>query len=105
MVSRNLEIPEDAIAEFCRRWKITELAVFGSALREDFRPDIDVDVLVAFAPEARWGLFDMVRMREDLKKILGREVDLVSRRGVEQSRNRLRRKAILSSAEPIYVQT
>ena len=104
MVSRNLDIPEDAIAEFCRRWKITELAVFGSALGEDFRPDSDVDVLVTFARGARWTLFDMVHMREGLEQILGRSVDLVSRRGVEQSRNPLRRQAILSSAEPIYVQ-
>jgi hypothetical protein len=104
MVSRNLDIPEDAIAEFCRRWKITELAVFGSALGEDFRPDSDVDVLATFARGARWTLFDMVHMREGLEQILGRSVDLVSRRGVEQSRNPLRRQAILSSAEPIYVQ-
>ena len=104
MVSRNLDIPEGAIAEFCRRWKITELAVFGSALGEDFRPDSDVDVLATFARGARWTLFDMVHMREGLEQILGRSVDLVSRRGVEQSRNPLRRQAILSSAEPIYVQ-
>jgi hypothetical protein len=104
MVSRHLEIPEDAIAGFCRRWEIKELAVFGSALRADFRSDSDVDVLVTFAAGARWTLFDMVHMREDLEKILGRRVDLVSRRGVERSRNPLRRQAILSSAEPIYVQ-
>jgi predicted nucleotidyltransferase len=104
MVSRNLAVPEDAVAAFCGRWKITELAVFGSALREDFRPDSDVDVLVTFSADARWGLFDMVRMKDDLAGILGREVDLVTRRGVEQGRNPLRRQAILSSAEPIYVQ-
>jgi len=104
MASRNLEIPEEAIAEFCRRWRITELAVFGSALRENFRPDSDVDVLATFAPAARWTLFDMVHMQEELARILGRSVDLVSRRGVEQSRNPLRRRAILSSAEAIYVE-
>jgi predicted nucleotidyltransferase len=104
MVSRNLGIPEDAVADFCRRWKITELAVFGSALRDDFRPDSDVDVLVTFSPEARWTLFDMVHMKDELEAIFGRCVDLVTRRGVEQSRNPLRRQAILSSAEPIYVQ-
>jgi len=104
MVSRQLEIPQDAIAEFCRRWQITELAVFGSALGPDFRSDSDVDVLVTFAAGARWTLFDMVHMREELEKIVGRHVDLVSRRGVERSRNALRRKAILGSAESIYVQ-
>ena len=104
MVYRNLTIPDNALAAFCRRWKITELALFGSVLRDDFRPDSDVDVLVTFAPQARWTLFDMVHMRDGLQGILGRPVDLVSRRGVEQSRNPLRRQAILSSAESLYVQ-
>jgi predicted nucleotidyltransferase len=104
MVSCNLAIPQDAVAAFCRRWKITELAVFGSALRDDFRPDSDVDVLVTFSPEGRWTLFDMVHMKDELEAIFGRSVDLVTRRGVEQSRNPLRRQAILSCAESIYVQ-
>ena len=104
MVYRNLEIPDDALAAFCRRWKVTELALFGSVLRGDFRPDSDVDVLVTFDPKARWTLFEMVDMQDDLVRLLGRQVDLVSRRGVESSRNYLRRKAILSSAETIYVQ-
>jgi hypothetical protein len=104
MVYQNLEIPDDALAAFCRRWKVTELALFGSVLRGDFRPDSDVDVLVTFDPKARWTLFEMVDMQDDLARMLGRRVDLVSRRGVEASRNYLRRKAILSSAETIYVQ-
>ena len=104
MVRGQLKIADDALADFCRRWKIVELSLFGSALREDFRPDSDVDVLAAFAPGARWGLFDMVHMQDDLERLLGRKVDLLSRRGVEQSRNWIRRKAILDSAEPIYVE-
>ena len=104
MVYRNLEIADDALAAFCRRWQVTELALFGSVLRGDFRPDSDVDVLVTFDPKARWTLFEMVDMQDDLVRLLGRQVDLVSRRGVESSRNYLRRKAILSSAETIYVQ-
>ena len=96
------EIPSQEIAEFCRRWRITELSVFGSALRADFRPDSDIDLLASFDPEAHWTLFDMARMREELIGMLGREVDLVSRRGVEASRNPIRREAILSSAQPIY---
>src|SRR5436190_14711925 len=98
-----IEVPTDKIADFCRRWKITEFALFGSALRDDFRPDSDVDVLVTFAPDARWGLFALYEMQQDLKKIFGREVDLVSRRGIEASRNYIRRKAILKSAEVVYV--
>jgi hypothetical protein len=104
MVYQNLEIPDDALAAFCRRWKVTELALFGSVLRGDFRPDSDVDVLVTFDPKAHRTLFEMVDMQDDLARMLGRRVDLVSRRGVESSRNYLRRKAILSSAETIYVQ-
>jgi len=91
------------IGEFCRRWKVTELSLFGSALRDDFGPDSDVDVLVTFARDSRPTLFDLVHMKEELEAILGHTVDLLSRRGVEQSRNYLRRRAILSSAEPIYV--
>lgn len=98
----NIQIPREEIAAFCRKWKIEELSLFGSALREDFRPDSDVDVLVRFSPEAHWGLFDLMRMEEELKTIFGREVDLVDRTVVEHSRNYLRRKAILSNLEAIY---
>jgi len=98
----NIDIPREAIGEFCRRWRITELSLFGSVLREDFGPDSDVDVLVRFAPEAEHSLFDMVRMEDELRALLGRNVDLVSRRGIESSRNPLRRRAILESAEVIY---
>ncbi len=98
----NIEIPREEIAAFCRKWKIEELSLFGSALREDFRPDSDVDVLVRFSPEAHWGLFDLMRMEEELKTIFGREVDLVERSSVEQSRNYIRRKAILNNLEMIY---
>jgi len=103
-VARNkFEVPKDRIADFCRRWKITEFALFGSVLRDDFQPDSDVDVLVNFAEDARWSLFDLVSMQEELSVIFGREVDLVSRRGIEHSRNPIRREAILSSAEVVYV--
>lgn len=98
----NIEIPRKEIAEFCRRWRIEELSIFGSALREDFSPDSDVDVLVRFSSEARWGLFDLMHMEEELKAIFGREVDLVERSAVEHSRNYVRRKAILNNLESIY---
>jgi hypothetical protein len=100
----SIQIPfdRDQIADFCRRWKIVSLSFFGSVLRDDFHPDSDVDVLVTLAPEARWSLFDMVHMQEELEGVLGREVDLVSRRAIESSRNYIRRKAILSSAEVVY---
>lgn len=98
-----LEIPKKPVADFCRRWDISELALFGSVLRPDFRPDSDVDVLVTFAPEAHWTLLDCVRMEQELAGIFGRPVDLVSRRAVEQSSNPIRRRQILESAEPFYV--
>jgi len=103
MSEMKTKVSEAKIAEFCKRWNISEFAVFGSALRADFRPDSDVDVLVSFGPQAHVTLFDMVHMQDELKAIFGREVDLVSKRGVESSRNYLRRKKILESAEVIHV--
>ena len=92
----------EEIAVFCERWQVTELALFGSVLRDDFGPESDVDVLARFEEEARHTLFDLDRMEEELTTVFGRKVDLVSWRGVEQSQNYIRRKAILQSAETIY---
>jgi len=97
-----IPIERARVEAFCRKWKITELALFGSVLRDDFRPDSDVDVLVSFAPDADWSLLDHLAMEEELAGILGRKVDLVSRRAVERSANRIRRQAILGSAEVVY---
>jgi predicted nucleotidyltransferase len=102
MAEAQVKIPMEKISDFCRRWKVTELALFGSALREDFSPDSDVDVLVSFAPEAHWSLFDLVVMEGELEAILGREVDLVERTAVEQAENYIRRRSILSRLEVIY---
>ena len=98
-----IEIDRERIAEFCRRWRITELSLFGSVLREDFRPDSDVDVLVVFAPETDWSFRDLARMEEELSGTLGRRVDLVEKKLVEKNRNYVVRKHILQSAEPVYV--
>ena len=95
-------VAKEALAEFCRRWKVAELAVFGSILGQDFGPDSDVDLLVTFRPEADWGLFDHVKMEQELKTLLKREVDLVSRRAIERSQNWIRRKRILNSAQVVY---
>jgi predicted nucleotidyltransferase len=103
MPQPKIQIPFKQIEGFCCRWKIKEFALFGSVLREDFRPDSDIDVLVTFAADAHWSLFDLVSMQEELKHILGREVDLVERRSVERSENYIRRRHILQSQEPIYV--
>ena len=97
-----LQIDQVRIGEFCKKWKVAEFAIFGSALRADFGPDSDVDVLVTFKPDSKRSLFDLVQMEEELKGMFGREVDLVSRQGIEASRNYLRRKAILGSAKVLY---
>ncbi|NJO80478.1 MAG: nucleotidyltransferase [Cyanobacteria bacterium RM1_2_2] len=103
-ISVNFELPTKSIANFCQRWQIVELALFGSVLRDDFRiEDSDIDVLATFAPDTHWTLFDLVRMETELKQIFQRDVDLVSRRGIESSRNYLRRREISSSAQVIYV--
>ena len=80
-------LPAQPIADFCRRWRISELALFGSVLRDDFRPDSDLDILVTFVPGTDWSLLDHIRMEQELADILGRDIDLVTRRSVEQSHN------------------
>ncbi len=90
------------IAEFCKRWKIGELALFGSILHEGFRPDSDVDFLVSFIPDADWGLLDHMRMQQELESILHRKVDLVSKRAVEGSRNHVRKNEILGMVEILF---
>jgi len=97
-----LELPQDKIAEFCQRWQVIEFALFGSVLRHDFGPNSDVDVIVQFHPNAHPTLFDLTYMEEELKAIFHRDVDLVTRKGIESSRNYLRRNAILSSAQVVY---
>lgn len=98
-----IPLDKEGIAKFCRRWKITELSLFGSVLRDDFRPDSDIDVLVSFSPDAEWGLFEHVAMQEELAAMFNRKVDLITRRAVEHSRNPLRRRIILESAQSYYV--
>jgi predicted nucleotidyltransferase len=98
-----VSLPTEAIETFCRRWYITEMALFGSVLRSDFDPESDIDVLVTFSPGYQRSLDDAMAMQEEIEAIFGRRVDLISRRTIEQSRNYIRRKAILGSARTIYV--
>lgn len=98
----NLTVPIEAIAEFCRRWGITEFALFGSVLREDFRPDSDVDVLVSFRPGTRNTLQRLVAMDDELSELFHRKVDLIEREAVVTSPNYIRRKEILRTAQVIY---
>jgi predicted nucleotidyltransferase len=102
MASSALSLPQQALADSCRRWKIRELALFGSALRKDFRPDSDIDLLVTFSDDAEWGLLAHVQMQQELESILERPIDFISRRALEESPNWIRRHAILDTAQILY---
>ena len=97
-----IDIPREDISEFCKKWEISEFSLFGSVLGENFSGDSDIDVLVTFNDNSGHTLFDLVRMQDELEGIFGRKVDIVSRRAIEFSRNYLRKKAILESAEAVY---
>jgi uncharacterized protein len=99
MIKTGIPIPRKKISEFCRRWKVTEFSLFGSVLREDFRPDSDVDVLVTFAPDAMVSLFDLVDMKIELEDVFKRPVDVVEK---DALRNPYRKREILSTAQVIY---
>ena len=102
MTIQNVTVPDEQIEAFCHRWKITELSLFGSGLRDDFSAESDLDLLVDFAADARWSLLDLAQMELDLEDLFGRKVDLVTREAVVQSHNWIRRHAILTSARVLY---
>jgi predicted nucleotidyltransferase len=102
-MNRHITIPKDEIEAFCRRNHIRSFGLFGSALREDFGPGSDIDVLVEFEKDYRPGLMELVKMQDELTQIFGQKVDLVERQAVEKSENYIRRRHILESVEPIYV--
>lgn len=98
-MNAHVQLDKDVVAAFCRKWRIRELSLFGSALRDDFRPESDLDFLVSFEPEAHWDLFDLIAMREELSESFGRPVDLVEK---EALRNPWRKYEILRTHEVIY---
>ncbi len=102
MTIAKIELPIEGIAKFCHQWQVTEFALFGSVLRDDFRADSDIDVMVKFHPEAHPTFRTLDQMEAELKILFHREVDLITRQGVETSRNYLRRHEILSSAQVVY---
>jgi predicted nucleotidyltransferase len=97
--NERFNLPNDKLIQFCQRWKIIEMGLFGSILRDDFNKESDVDVLVSFASGSSWTLFDFVEMQEELEALLGRKVDIVER---EALRNPYRRKEILRTLELVY---
>ncbi len=94
-----VQLDRNSLAEFCRKWRIRELSLFGSALRDDFGPESDLDFLVSYEPEAGWDLFDLIAMKEELENRFGRRVDLVEK---EALRNPWRRYEILRTREVLY---
>lgn len=95
-----VKLPEDKIADFCHRHHIRRLAVFGSALREDFRPDSDLDVLVEFEPGHTPGLIRLAGMELELSALVGgRKVDM----NTPLCLSRFFRDEVLAEAEPVYV--
>lgn len=99
MSTIQVELPQEALKLFCTRWNVSELSLFGSVLREDFRPDSDLDVLVSFEEKANIGLWDMAQMVIELESMFGRRVDLVEKEALS---NPYRKKAILDHREIVY---
>ena len=101
-LAARLGVSMSTIEAFCDRWQVGELALFGSVLRDDFGPGSDIDVLIRFRTGRTPGLFGIARMERELTRLLARKVDLVNRSAIEESRNYIRRKAILDSARVVY---
>jgi uncharacterized protein len=98
----NIDVPEAALAEFCRRWDVVEFGLFGSVLRDDFGPESDVDVILEFAPEARRSIRDLLAIDDELAELFGRKVDVLERSLVEKDPNWIRRRSILGGSRVIY---
>ena len=97
-----ISLSQKEIVEFCQKWKVEELYLFGSILRDDFGVNSDVDVMVQFAADARWG-FEIVEMKQELEQRFKRKVDLLTKKSIEESDNWIRKPEILGTAKLIYV--
>ena len=97
-----LEKSSAELAAFCQRWQVRTLSLFGSALRDDFGPTSDVDLLVEFEPRASWSLWDHIRMTQELEALFGRKVDLITKHALERGENWLLRQVILDTAHPLF---
>ena len=102
MKTINLGVDASIIADFCRRWNIKQLAVFGSAAAGVLGPDSDIDLLVTFAPDADWTMFDHYRMENELVELFARDVDLVNVRALEENPNLTYYQQIINSAKVVY---
>ncbi|MFA7695452.1 MAG: nucleotidyltransferase domain-containing protein [Methanoregula sp.] len=104
IANRHMAIPKETIRAFCKKWNIHSFSFYGSIMRDDFRPDSDIDVMIEFSPDDRTSLPDMSTMQEELEAFFSRKVDLVDRKSIEQSENYIRRKGILSGKPPVLRQ-
>ena len=102
MIAHGIDLNSEALRLFCGKWKIRELSVFGSILRDDFSADSDIDLLADFDDNAEWDLCALLNMRDELGDMFGRRVDLLTRAGVEGSGNILLKRQILSNLESLY---
>jgi uncharacterized protein len=103
MTIQNFDLSMVQLEALCDRWQISEFALFGSVLRDDFQPTSDVDVLITFAPNARKGLLTLAQIKHELEDLLHRDVDILTKQSIEQSQNLARRHNILQSAQVLYV--
>jgi hypothetical protein len=99
MARPRIEIPKEKIRAFCEKWKVVEFSSFGSVLRDDFRSDSDIDVLLSFEENSTWGLYDLVDMKDELQAIFGRKVDLEEKKAI---RNPYRQRSMLTEQEVLY---
>lgn len=100
-----LGFSRQALDEFCQKWQVIEFWLFGSVLRDDFHDaNSDLDVLIAFAPQAPWNLLDIVEMEQALEVLSGRSVDLIEKRTIDNSENPIRKAEILNSARLVCSQ-
>ncbi len=103
-MAAKIELKEDLIKALCQKWKVKELALFGSVLRDDFdQSRSDIDILITFEKGASIG-WEFAQIKADLENIFGRSVDVVSKKALERSRNPYRKDSILGSYEVIYEQ-
>ena len=105
MLATKLSFSQKELVAFCERWKVIEFALFGSAVRDDFSAESDVDVLVTFSAQSEWGLFEHIEMKDELSTLFERNVDLITRRSLEQSHNDLLRDEILENIDVIYAES
>ena len=101
-MSVQVRIPDEQIADFCHRWKIVRLEIFGSAIRDDFSPTSDIDLLVEYQPGFHRTVTDMEQIQVEIEALFSRPVDLITRSSIEHSPNPYKRKNILGQAQVIY---